>query len=352
MDLEMRLEIVQCFYACGRSATQAIRDYKTKHGIVDNPCTTQAVTKLIAKFETTYSLHDAPKLGRKPREKDEELEKIENAIQSTKNEMGSTSIRTLSKTTGIAKTTVHYLLRHEMELYPYRLQTFQTINDNDKRTRLDFVRWMRANEEKVPQILWSDEAYFHLSGDISTYHCRIWSDSKPTHYLTKPLHPKKLCAWVGFTEKLLLVPYIFDETISSESYLDMLINHVRPQLARHRLLSKTIFMQDGAPPHYANSVRNWLIETFSEDRVISRGCKITWPARSPDINPLDFWFWGTLKARVFHSNAPTSINQLKARIIEECQKFTLEERINAIGSLWRRCDILEKVKGDHFQQYL
>ena len=27
-----------------------------------------------------------------------------------------------------------------------------------------------------------------------------------------------------------------------------------------------------------------------------RGCPIAWPARSPDLNPLDFHLWGHLKS--------------------------------------------------------
>jgi hypothetical protein len=35
------------------------------------------------------------------------------------------------------------------------------------------------------------------------------------------------------------------------------------------------------------------------DRIISSGI---WPARLPDLNPCDFFFWGCLKDRVYSSN--------------------------------------------------
>ncbi|EZA48673.1 hypothetical protein X777_13179, partial [Ooceraea biroi] len=40
-----------------------------------------------------------------------------------------------------------------------------------------------------------------------------------------------------------------------------------------------------------------LNESFP-DRWIGRGGRISWPARSPDLMPLDFFLWGHLKNEV------------------------------------------------------
>ena len=161
----------------------------------------------------------------------------------------------------------------------------------DAEQRLAFSQWLSDNHDKLANILWTDEAYLHLNGDISRYHCRIWSCEKPTNYLTKSLHPQKVCVWFGFSAKFSLTPFFFGSTVNQDNYLDMLQSHVRPQLAQKRKLASTIFMQDGAPPHFATEVRI-SIEHF-QLIVISRGCDIVWPSRSPDINPLDYWFGAT-----------------------------------------------------------
>ncbi|EZA53536.1 hypothetical protein X777_07004, partial [Ooceraea biroi] len=44
--------------------------------------------------------------------------------------------------------------------------------------------------------------------------------------------------------------------------------------------------------------RNILNEPFP-DRWIGRGGRISWPARSPDLTPLDFFLWGHLKNEVY-----------------------------------------------------
>ncbi|KOC66199.1 hypothetical protein WH47_07268 [Habropoda laboriosa] len=47
------------------------------------------------------------------------------------------------------------------------------------------------------------------------------------------------------------------------------------------------FMHDGAPPHFSRPGR-------FPNKWIGRGGPINWPSRPPDLNPWDFYFWGTL----------------------------------------------------------
>jgi hypothetical protein len=37
----------------------------------------------------------------------------------------------------------------------------------------------------------------------------------------------------------------------------------------------------------------------STGRCMGRGGPVNWPARSPDLNLLDFWLWGHLKPLVY-----------------------------------------------------
>ncbi|KER21342.1 hypothetical protein T265_10314 [Opisthorchis viverrini] len=94
-----------------------------------------------------------------------------------------------------------------------------------------------------------------------------------------------------------------------DSYLHMLQKHVIPQLKQHKK-SPTVFQQDGAPPHYSNQVITYLQEQFSGERVIARRFPNIWPAMSPDLTPLDYWFWGMIKARVYHENKPKNLAEL------------------------------------------
>ena len=57
--------------------------------------------------------------------------------------------------------------------------------------------------------------------------------------------------------------------------------------------------------------------------LISLRGDIGWPARSPDLNPCDFFLWGYLKSKVY-SNRSQSIEKLKDAIRQEIASIPLE----------------------------
>jgi len=58
--------------------------------------------------------------------------------------------------------------------------------------------------------------------------------------------------------------------------------------------------------------------------VISRGCDIQLPPRNPDLNSLDYLFWGMLKAKIYHQVKPKTLEELKHLIIDACNHLTAE----------------------------
>ena len=53
-------------------------------------------------------------------------------------------------------------------------------------------------------------------------------------------------------------------------------------------------MQEGASAHMTVVIRHFLEVTYLQ-RQIGRGEPVTWSERSPDLNPLDFFFWEHMK---------------------------------------------------------
>ena len=214
-----------------------------------------------------------------------------------------------------------------------------------------FCQWIRDNQTSVPNILWSDECNFSLTGILNRHNCRIWSQENPHAIHTTTLHSPHICVWMGLSSRFGLKPYFFEGNVNGENYLDMLREHMIPELKRHRAFNRTIFMQDGAPPHFSLAVRNFLDAQFP-DRVISRGFATAWPPRSPDLNPLDYWFWGMLKSKIYHRTTPRSLMHLKELIIETCDNLTVEDFACAVAQLHRRLDLLCEANGENFEQFL
>jgi inhibitor of nuclear factor kappa-B kinase subunit alpha len=83
------------------------------------------------------------------------------------------------------------------------------------------------------------------------------------------------------------------------------------------------------------------------DRIISLGL---WPARSPDLNPCDFYLWGNLKQKVYKTN-PNTIEEPKENIRNEVSAISPGE-LRVITNLVRRCQECARADGDHFQHLL
>lgn len=130
----------------------------------------------------------------------------------------------------------------------------------------------------------------------------------------------------------------------------MVQTHVLPELESRGLMNTVWWQQDGAPPHYARSVRGYLGERFGT-RWISRGGPVEWPPRSPDLNPLDFFLWGYLKRKVYRTR-PQTLDQLKDNIISECRAVTPETLEKVLSNCLKRMLLCKENDGGHFEHLL
>lgn len=112
----------------------------------------------------------------------------------------------------------------------------------------------------------------------------------------------------------------------------------------------SFFQQDGAPPHFAISTRNWLDAHFPE-RWIGRAGPINWPARSPDLTMLDFSIWGHLKHEIY-KNKINGIEHLMERIVDECNKISPEMLVNCYKNFDKRVNLCLYQNGGLFEHLI
>ena len=61
-----------------------------------------------------------------------------------------------------------------------------------------------------------------------------------------------------------------------------------------------ILQQDGAKPHPANNVMDWLDQIFGKRMLALKSRQgHFWAPSSPDMNPCDFYLWGDMKEKVY-----------------------------------------------------
>lgn len=231
------------------------------------------------------------------------------------------SVRKIAASTGIKKSTVHMILRKKLKLHPYKMQIVQKLDENDyvlreryARTALERFRTPRT----LGNVLFSDEAHFHIEGYVNKQNMRYWNPSNPRERHQKSLHCSKTTVWCAISAQGIIGPYFFNEgeTVNSSVYCRMIDEFLVPQLqvfpGRN---NRTHFQQDGATAHTARVSMSKLRDIFP-GKLISKFGDIAWPPRSPDLTPCDFFLWGYLKSKVYCNN-PRTISALQENIRRE-----------------------------------
>lgn len=152
--------------------------------------------------------------------------------------------------------------------------------------------------------------------------------------------------------------FFLRQTLNGDRYLQLLreqivqeLIRIFPNRANHLQLSEEIwFQQDGAPPHFDVRVREYLNTIFPQ-RWIGRRGYIEWPARSPDLSPMDFFLWGHLKS-VVYKDLPQSLEELEDRIRAATQEITPESIQNSLRSFVDRLGYCQAAEGFQFEHLL
>jgi len=90
----------------------------------------------------------------------------------------------------------------------------------------------------------------------------------------------------------------------AERCLHILDTFVWPAVSGWDNIDNLIFMQDGALPHSALTVRTWLDQQFSGCWMGRRGPH-EWPLRSPNLTLCDFYLWGNTNKEVWKTKPCT-----------------------------------------------
>ena len=114
-----------------------------------------------------------------------------------------------------------------------------------------------------------------------------------------------------------------------------------------------VFQQDGAPPHWGTEVRTLLNQHLSKRWIGLRGAAddvfCSWPPRSPDLTPCDFYLWGYVKDRVYVLPMPKTIAEVKVRICNALASVTAQMLQNVWREMDYRLDYVRVIKGSHIE---
>ncbi|KOC61905.1 hypothetical protein WH47_05341 [Habropoda laboriosa] len=160
-------------------------------------------------------------------------------------------------------------------------------------------------------------------------------------------------AHVWCSENPTITNYFYNGILNEERYLEFLNTQFRDYWEDPLPLSITqdmYFQQDGAPPHNSRIVRNYLNDMFKNRWIGTYGPAI-WPPGSPDLSPLDFFLWGTIKD-IIYDTPPRDVNDLKSKVTQTCALISQAKLEEAIKNVINRTEICIHAQGSHIEHSL
>lgn len=246
--------------------------------------------------------------GRKAREVREEIQAMLASSEASTREISAD----LKRVGVIASQSTVWRVAKKSGYFAYKEPKGQLLTEADEEARLKFAeechRKMITRKTIDPHnVVWSDESMYgvgHIGNRQNTRHWRIKGDQDPYEMLRQikfqGFHTHVFCCFSTYAG--VIGPYYIEDivdpadpntkTLTSSKYIHMMRTIIVPEL-KERLGDKfetCWFQQDGAAPHTSGASLAYLREQFG-NRLISNKCAFRWPPKSPDLNPLDFWFW-------------------------------------------------------------
>lgn len=314
------------------------------------PISLSTIHSTITRFDNFGNVRNQPKSGRPKSAANEEnsLNVLLSFIENPHN-----SIRRVAQENDISRSSVNKILK-TAKFHPFKVHLVHKLNEDDFDRRVEFCEDMMARIIENPNLpsntAFSDEATFQLDGTLNRHNCRYWAAENP-HWMRedKSQYPQKLNVWAGIVNNRIIGPFFIDGNLDAEKYEAMLRNDIVPAITEivGDDFENTYYQQDGAAAHYGRDVRDYLDHVF-HNRWIGRRGAIEWPARSPDLTPLDYFYWGYLKDRVYKTK-PRDLDELRQRIIDESALIPAQIIQNAIDAFYHRLAFCQEVNGEQFE---
>ena len=337
-----KIKIVQFWYET-RSFVSVKRRFRREYGC--NPSETphnNAISRIVHHFEKEGTVHgkNQGRSGRSPvvTGDGDKVEEVRESVSETP----QTSTRHRSQELRMSRTSLRRVLRRKLKYHPYRIAELHKLTQTDRERRLAMCSWVQQKQEEcqtwIRHVWFTDEAHFHLDGRTNSHNNVFWSQTKPDHVTEAGRMGARVTCLVAFNARHgLLGPYWFEDeegrtvSVNQERYRDVL-KRLHEDMAKkmsENQLRLCWFMQDGAPPRTARGTLQLLQDLFRH-RVFTKGSENEWAPHSPDLNPLDFWFWGACKSAVYGSR-PGTLEQLRLSV-EEYVSSVSADTVDRVGT--------------------
>lgn len=236
---------------------------------------------------------------------------------------------------------------------------FVGLEGGDFDRRVEFCRFMLHTDVDDPnylkRILWTDESKFTKEGILNLHNLHHWTNKTENPRVKRQKSFQRrfsVNVWAGVIGNQVVGPHYLPDNLNGDNYLEFLQNDLPELVSEVPVFNENVpkvFQHDGCPAHWRLTVREYLDDVFP-NAWIGRDGPIAWPARSPDLTPLDFYVWGRAKELVYATEVPTR-EVLLQRIEMAFNKIKEEMTLRTTTvEIRNRCRACIRNRGQQFEQ--
>ena len=259
------------------------------------------------------------------------------------------SIKKISKQIRISERTLHRM-KNKLGLKAYIKQRTPALTNDQKKNRKRIAMWWRkTNADGMGKydFMWSDEKLFTVNGGLNKNNDRVYALSREEANELGGLHyekkfPLSIMVWCGLTKYGMCIYFVKKgDTIDAKYYTRKILKFAKANGKKFFSNDNWVFQQDGASCHTADLSQNWCKRNLKYFIP-----KDKWPANSPDLNPLDYYFWDAIVTRMKGLDLMNlTRDEFQNEIEKAAKSIELSEIQKSINAFKKRLRNVEKAHG-------